>query len=371
VRIGVPRELKDHEDRVALTPAGAEELVRRGHTVLVEAGAGVGSRIADADYRAAGARIEGTAEAVWAGAELVLKVKEPLPQEYALLRPGAVLFTYLHLAADRGLTRELLDREVTAVAYETVQLPDGTLPLLLPMSEIAGRLAPQVGAHALLRPEGGRGVLMGGVGGVAGARVVVIGGGVSGQHATDVAIGMGAEVTLLDTDLQKLRTVYARHGSRVRALASTGMAIREAVLDADLVIGAVLVPGARAPELVDNDVVAQMRPGSVLVDIAVDQGGCFADTRPTTHADPTYRVHGSTFYCVGNMPAAVATTSTYALTNATLRYVLALADQGWSGALRADAALARGLNTHEGRLCNAAVGAAHGLPTVPVEEVLG
>lgn len=370
MRIGVPREVKNHEDRVALTPAGVDELVRRGHSVVVETGAGAGSLISDADYRAAGARI-GTADEAWAETDLVLKVKEPVAEEYARLRPGGVLFTYLHLAADRALTEELVAREVTAIAYETVQLASGTLPLLLPMSEVAGRLAPQVGAQSLLRPEGGRGVLMGGVGGVAGARVVVIGAGVAGQHAADVAIGMGAEVTVLDTDVDKLRSMTWRHGTRVRAMASSTLAIREAVLEADLVIGAVLVPGARAPELVDNDLVARMRPGSVLVDIAVDQGGCFEDTRPTTHDAPTYQVHGSTFYCVGNMPAAVPTTSTYALTNATLRYVLAIADKGWRPALAADPALALGLNTHAGLLTNAPVAAAHGLDAAPLAEVLG
>ncbi|WP_109473980.1 alanine dehydrogenase [Ornithinimicrobium cavernae] len=370
MRIGVPREVKNREYRVALTPIGVHELVAHGHEVVIEQGAGAGSHIPDEDYVAAGARILASADDVWGSAELVLKVKEPVAQEYPLLREGQVLFTFLHLAANGDLTRELVDRGVTAIAYETVQLPSGVLPLLYPMSEVAGCLAPQVGSHALLRANGGRGVLMGGVGGVASARVVIIGAGVAGQNAANIAVGMGAEVTLLDTDVEKLRTAFWRSQNRVRGLASSELTLQETVLEADLVIGAVLVPGAAAPKLVSNDLVARMKPGSVLVDIAIDQGGCFADSRVTTHDDPTFTVHDSIFYCVGNMPGAVPHTSTYALTNATLPYAVALADKGWAQALRDDPTLARGLSTHAGRLTNAAVGRAVGLESVAVESVL-
>ena len=369
--IAVPREVKNHEYRVALTPVGVHELVAHGHQVLVEQSAGAGSQIPDEEYVAAGARIVGAADDVWGEAELVLKVKEPVAEEYHRLRPGLTLFTYLHLAADKALTEELLEREVTSLAYETVQLPSGALPLLYPMSEVAGCLAPQVGAHALMRAQGGRGVLMGGVGGVANAKVVIIGAGVSGQNAANIALGMGADVTLLDTDLDKLRMSFWRYNNRVHGLASSRLAIETQVRQADLVIGAVLIPGAKAPTLVSNSLVAQMKPGSVLVDIAIDQGGCFEDSRPTTHADPTYQVHNSTFYCVANMPGAVPNTSTYALTNATLPYVVSLADQGWERACRADRALALGLSTHAGRLTNAAVGEAVGIAAAGLDEVLG
>jgi alanine dehydrogenase len=286
------------------------------------------------------------------------------------MREGQTLFTYLHLAADKPLTEELLARRVTGIAYETVQLPNGSLPLLYPMSEVAGCLAPQVGAHALLKAQGGRGVLLGGVGGVANAKVVIIGAGVSGQNAANIALGMGADVTLLDTDLDKLRMSFWRYSNQVHGLASSKLAIEQHVKEADMVIGAVLIPGAAAPKLVSNDLVAQMKPGSVLVDIAVDQGGCFEDTRATTHSDPTYQVHQSTFYCVANMPGAVPTTSTYALTNATLPYVVALADKGWRGALAADPSLAKGLNTHDGTLTNKPVGEAVGIDAVDPETVL-
>jgi alanine dehydrogenase len=286
------------------------------------------------------------------------------------MREGQTLFTYLHLAADQPLTEELMKRQVTAIAYETVQLPSGGLPLLYPMSEVAGCLAPQVGAYALMKAQGGRGVLMGGVGGVANAKVVIIGAGVSGQNAANIALGMGADVTLLDTDLDKLRLSFWRYNNRVHGLASSKLAIEQQVREADMVIGAVLIPGAKAPKLVSNDLVAQMKPGSVLVDIAVDQGGCFEDTHATTHADPTYTVHNSVFYCVANMPGAVPNTSTYALTNATLPYVVALADKGWQQALRDDRSLALGLNTHAGRLTNAPVGEAHGIDAVSLDEVL-
>jgi alanine dehydrogenase len=368
--VGIPTEVKDNEHRVAATPIGVHELVARGHTVLVQRGAGVGSSISDEDYAAAGARLVEDADEVWGGATLVLKVKEPVPPEYHRLRDGLTLFTYLHLAANRELTEELLARRVTAIAYETVQLPSGVLPLLYPMSEVAGCLAPQVGAHALLKPEGGRGVLMGGVGGVANAKVVILGAGVAGQNAANIALGMGADVTLLDTDLDKLRMSFWRYDNRVHGLASSRLVIDEQVRGADLVIGAVLVPGAAAPKLVSNALVAAMKPGSVLVDIAVDQGGCFEDTHPTTHSDPTYQVHGSTFYCVANMPGAVPRTSTYGLTNATLPYVVAVADLGWHAAMERDAGLARGLSTHAGRLASAPVGEALGFDVVPSSRLL-
>jgi alanine dehydrogenase len=370
MRVGIPKEVKVHEYRVAITPVGVHELVAHGHEVFVQSGAGVGSSIEDEEYNAAGAKLLESADEVWGNADLVLKVKEPIAEEYHRLREGLVLFTYLHLAADKALTEELLASGTTGIAYETVQLPSGGLPLLYPMSEVAGCLAPQVGAHALMKAQGGRGVLMGGVGGVANAKVVILGAGVSGQNAANIALGMGADVTLLDTDLDKLRMSFWRYNNRVHGLASSRLAIEQQVTEADLVIGAVLIPGAAAPKLVSNELVSRMKPGSVLVDIAVDQGGCFEDTHPTTHADPTFSVHNSTFYCVANMPGAVPNTSTYALTNATLPYLMALAEKGWTQACRDDHSLALGINTHAGLLTNAAVGAATGLPSVPVEEVL-
>ena len=371
MKVGVPKEVKNHEYRVALTPVGVHELTQHGHDVVVEKGAGAGSLIPDEEYVAAGATMIDSADDVWADADMVLKVKEPVAEEYARMREGQTLFTYLHLAADKPLTEELVARKVTAVAYETVQLPSGGLPLLYPMSEVAGCLAPQVGAHSLMKAQGGRGVLMGGVGGVANAKVVIIGAGVSGQNAANIALGMGADVTLLDTDLDKLRMSFWRYNNRVHGLASSKLAIEQQVTEADMVIGAVLIPGAKAPKLVSNDLVSRMKPGSVLVDIAVDQGGCFEDTHPTTHADPTYMVHDSVFYCVANMPGAVPNTSTYALTNATLPYTVALADKGWEKALKDDHSLALGLNTHAGRLTNGPVAEAHGMQSVTLDEVLG
>ena len=368
--IGVPTEVKNHEYRVAITPAGVAEFVRRGHQVLVQAGAGDGSAITDDDYATAGARIVPDADGVWARADLLLKVKEPIAIEYDRLRAGQVLFTYLHLAADAAGTKALLDSGTTAIAYETVQLADGSLPLLAPMSEVAGRLAPQVGAYSLMRNSGGRGVLPGGVPGVSPAKITVIGGGVSGVNAATIALGMGADVTVLDLNIGRLRQIDAQFGGRVKTLVSSGYAIEQSVIEADMVIGAVLVPGAKAPTLVSNDLVKRMKSGSVLVDIAIDQGGCFEDSHATTHQDPVYRVHDSVFYCVANMPGAVPNTSTYALTNATLPYALRLADLGWRAALKQDPALARGLNIHAGRLTNGEVGEALGLPSVEVDSVL-
>src|SRR3954466_16384539 len=370
MKVGIPREVKNHEYRVAITPSGVHELTEHGHEVLVEKDAGVGSQISDDEYVAAGARIIGSADDVWGEAEMVLKVKEPVAEEYHRMREGLTLFTYLHLAADKPLTEELMARKVTGIAYETVQLPSGGLPLLYPMSEVAGCLAPQVGAHALLKAQGGRGVLLGGVGGVANAKVVVIGAGVSGQNAANIALGMGADVTLLDTDLDKLRMSFWRYNNRVHGLASSKLALEQQVREADMVIGAVLIPGAAAPKLVSNTLVSERKPGSVLVDIAVDQGGCCEDTHATTHAEPTYQVHNSTFYCVANMPGAVPHTSTYALTNATLPYVAAVADKGWQKALRDDQSLALGLNTYAGELTNAPVGEATGIDAVDLDEVL-
>ncbi len=370
MKVGVPKEVKNHEYRVAMTPVGVHELTQHGHEVAVEKGAGVGSQIPDEEYVAAGAKILDSADDVWGSVDMVLKVKEPIAEEYPRMREGLTLFTYLHLAADKPLTEELINRKVTAIAYETVQLPSGGLPLLYPMSEVAGCLAPQVGAYSLLKAEGGRGVLMGGVGGVANAKVVIIGAGVSGQNAANIALGMGADVTLLDTDLDKLRMSFWRYNNRVHGLASSQLAIQQQVREADMVIGAVLIPGAKAPKLVTNQLVSEMKPGSVLVDIAVDQGGCFEDTHPTTHADPTYAVHNSIFYCVANMPGAVPNTSTYALTNATMPYAVALANKGWAQACRDDHSLALGLNTHAGKLTNGPVGEAVGIEAAPLEEAL-
>jgi alanine dehydrogenase len=360
MRIGVPAEIKNNEFRVAMTPAGAHALAQRGHEVAIQASAGVGAGYLDAEYLAAGAIIVETAAEAWS-ADLVMKVKEPIASEYGFLREDLTLFTYLHLAADLPLTRALLDSGATAIAYETVQLPDRSLPLLTPMSEVAGRLAPQVGAAELHASRGGRGVLLAGVPGTAPAKVVVIGGGVAGEQAAATALGLGADVTVMDISLPKLRELDARYDHRIHTLASSPYEIARQVKDADLVIGAVLVPGAAAPKVVTDDMVAAMKPGCVLVDIAIDQGGCFEGSHPTTHADPTYRVHDSIFYCVANMPGAVPATSTPALTNATLPYALKIADLGWRQALAADPALALGLNVTSGRLVNEGVARAHGL----------
>ncbi|NUR65133.1 MAG: alanine dehydrogenase [Streptomyces sp.] len=371
VKVGIPREVKNNEFRVAITPSGVHELVRHGHQVVIEQGAGVGSSIPDEEYVAAGAQILGTADEVWATADLLLKVKEPIAEEYHRLRKDQTLFTYLHLAASKECTDALIESGTTAIAYETVELPSRALPLLAPMSEVAGRLAPQVGAYHLMRSVGGRGVLPGGVPGTQPARAVVIGGGVSGWNATQIAVGMGFHVTLLDRDINKLREADKVFGTKVRAIMSNSFELEKAVLDADLVIGAVLIPGAKAPKLVTNELVARMKPGSVLVDIAIDQGGCFEDSHPTTHAEPTFQVHNSVFYCVANMPGAVPNTSTYALTNATLPYIVELANRGWVEALRRDPALAKGLNTHDGKVVYREVAEAHGLEHIELETLLG
>nr|WP_203691376.1 alanine dehydrogenase [Streptomyces sp. SID12488] len=371
VKVGIPREVKNNEFRVAITPAGVHELVRHGHQVVIERNAGVGSSITDDEFVAAGAHILPTADEVWASADLLLKVKEPIAEEYHRLRKDQTLFTYLHLAASKECTDALVGSGTTAIAYETVELPGRALPLLAPMSEVAGRLAPQVGAYHLMRSVGGRGVLPGGVPGTQPARAVVIGGGVSGWNATQIAVGMGFHVTLLDRDINKLREADKVFGTKVRAIMSNSFELEKAVLDADLVIGAVLIPGAKAPKLVTNELVSRMKPGSVLVDIAIDQGGCFEDSRPTTHAEPTFPVHGSVFYCVANMPGAVPNTSTYALTNATLPYIVELADRGWVAALRRDPALAKGLNTHDGKVVYREVAEAHGLEHAELDSLLG
>lgn len=350
MRIGIPTEIKNNENRVAITPAGVHELVRRGHEVFIQAGAGVGSSFSDDSYASQGATILATAEDVWQKGDLLLKVKEPIAAEYPLLRKDQVLFTYLHLAASRPCTAALVKAGGVAIAYETVQLPNRSLPLLQPMSEVAGRLSAQIGAYQLMKNEGGRGVLMGGVPGAAKAKVVVIGGGVAGEHAATMALGMQADVTVIDISLPKLRELDARFGGQVKTRVSTAYEIANELKDADLVIGSVLIPGEKAPKLVTDEMVKTMKPGSVLVDIAIDQGGCFENSKPTTHDEPTFKVHNSTYYCVANMPGAVPATSTVALTNATLPYVVAIAEKGWKAAVAADEALAKGLNVWNGKI---------------------
>jgi alanine dehydrogenase len=367
--VGVPREVKNHEYRVAITPAGVQELTGRGHQVVLERDAGAGAGLPDEVFVAAGARISADADEVWGAAGLVLKVKEPVPQEYNRLRSDQVLFTFLHLAASKECTDALVTAGATAVAYETVRLPDGSLPLLAPMSEVAGRMAPQVGAHFLQRTAGGRGVLLGGVSGVPAGKIAVIGAGVSGMNAATIALGLQAEVMVLDTNLGRLRQVDFTYRGHLQTITSNAYVVERACLWADLVIGAVLVPGAKAPTLVSNDLVSRMRPGSVLVDISIDQGGCFADSRPTTHDDPVFGVHESIFYCVANMPGAVPNTSTRALTNVTLPYALALADRGIAAAVE-DPALAAGVNVAAGHVVQPEVAAAHGLPVVALRDVL-
>lgn len=370
MRVGVPTEIKNNENRVAVTPAGVHEFVRRGHEVLVQAGAGVGSSLSDQDFSDAGATIVPAASDVWGQADLLLKVKEPIEAEYASMRADQVLFTYLHLAASRSCTEAIIAARTTAIAYETVQLPDRSLPLLSPMSEVAGRLSALVGAYHLMRSAGGRGTLLGGVPGTPKASVVVIGGGVAGEHAAANALGMGADVTIVDLSIPRLRDLERRFQGAVRTAVSSHYEIARLVRDADLVVGSVLIPGAQAPKLVTDEMVASMKPGSVLVDIAIDQGGCFEGSRPTTHDEPTYRVHDSIYYCVANMPGAVPETSTRALTNATLPYALALADKGWRRALAEDVSLRRGLNAHDGVVTNSGVAAALGLDDVSVETIL-
>ena len=360
MNIGVPKEIKNNEFRVAITPSGVRELTSKGHTVFIESSAGLGSAITDSDYEAVGAKILSSADEVWAKAELILKVKEPIAAEYSRMRKGQVLFTYLHLAASRECTHALINSGITAIAYETVEV-NGSLPLLAPMSEVAGRMAAQVGAAALQKSAGGRGVLLGGVPGVRPGKVLVIGGGTAGLAAATIAHGMRADVTVVDVNQRRLGEIDQIFSGTVKTLISNIHEIEEQALQADLIIGAVLVHGAKAPRLISNALVKRMKPGSVLVDIAIDQGGCFEDSRPTTHAEPTFKVHGSIFYCVANMPGAVPFTSTYALSNATLKYALALADLGWKEALRRDSSLALGLNVHEGKIYYQAVADAHGL----------
>lgn len=370
MRVGVPSEVKDNEYRVAITPAGVRELVVLGHTVLIQHDAGVGSSITDAEFERAGAKIVPDAESVFSEAEMVLKVKEPIEQEFGLLRDGLILFTYLHLAASEPVTRALIDSGTAGVAYETVEPADRSLPLLAPMSEVAGRMAPHVGANFLEREHGGRGVLLGGVSGVRPARVVVIGAGMAGMNAAWIAQGMEAEVVVLDTNINKLRDIDRIHQGKILTLASNRLAVEESVAEADLVIGAVLVPGARAPKVVTEDMIEQMNPGAVIVDISVDQGGCFETTRMTTHSNPTYEVHDVVHYCVGNMPGAVPHTSTYGLTNATLPYVVALAQKGLEKAVRDDPALAKGVNVLQGSVVYEPVAEAHGLDYVSLDDLI-
>ena len=371
MRVGIPTEIKNNEGRVAITPAGVHELTAHGHEVFVQAGAGVKSGFADSDYERQGAKILATADEVWAHGDLLLKVKEPLAAEYPLMRADQVLFTYLHLAADKECTDALLTAGTTGIAYETVQLADRSLPLLQPMSEVAGRLSAQIGANYLSAPLGGTGVLMGGVPGTAPAKVVVIGGGVAGENAAAIALGMRADVTVIDASIQRLRQLDTAYHGAIKTRASSKLEIAEQLKTADLVIGSVLIPGAKAPKLVTDAMVKHMKPGSVLVDIAIDQGGCFEGSHATTHDNPTFKVHNSTYYCVANMPGAVPATSTAALTNATLPYVVALANKGVAKALADDAALAKGLNTHLGRVMHPAVAEAFGYTLGSMDALVG
>ena len=371
MRIGVPREIKNHEYRVGLIPSSALELVHHGHEVLVQKGAGLGAGLTDEDYIAAGATIIETADEIFASADMIVKVKEPQAEERRKLRPGQILFTYLHLAPDAPQTRDLIDSGAICIAYETVTAANGSLPLLTPMSEVAGRLAPQVGAHALEKAQGGRGVLLGGVPGVLAAEVVILGGGVSGTHAATIAVGMGAQVTVVDRSADALKRLASQFGTSISTVFSIRSAIEELVRRADLLIGTVLVPGATAPKLVSRDMVKTMKPGSVIVDVAIDQGGCVETSHATTHADPTYVVDGVVHYCVANMPGAVARTSTFALNSVTLPFTLALADKGWKQALIQDQYLRDGLNVCEGKLTCEPVAEAHGLPYTSAESVLG
>ncbi len=370
MRIGVPAEIKDHEDRVGLVPGSVRELTLRGHEVSVEAGAGHGIGISDADFEAAGAKIAAGPDAIWANSEMVIKVKEPLAVERKKLRPGQVLFTYLHLAPDLEQTKDLLASGATCIAYETVTSPTGALPLLTPMSEVAGRMAVQVGAHNLENANGGRGMLLGGVPGVAPAEVLILGGGVSGANAALIAIGMGADVTVMDRNIDVLRRLVAQHGTRIKTVFSTQHAIATHIATADLVIGTVLIPGAAAPKLVTRALLQTMKKGAVIVDVAIDQGGCTETSRATTHSNPTYVVDGVIHYCVANMPGGVARTSTFALNNATLPFALALADKGWKKALKDDRYLRDGLNIHAGKVTHPAVAAALGYPLEPAENAL-
>ncbi len=367
--IGVPKEIKDQEYRVAMTPGGVHQAVRHGHRVVVERGAGVGSGFDDAQYEAAGATLVNSPAEAWE-ADVVVKVKEPLPQEYDFLRPGLTLFTFLHLAADERLTRELVARHVTGIAYETVELPDGRLPLLTPMSEVAGRMAVQVGAHYLEKMNGGRGKLLGGVPGVRPADVVIVGAGTVGTNAAQIALGMGAHVIMIDINLDRLRRLDQMFRGRLTTLSSSTFNIAQAVRRADVVIGAVLIKGARAPKLITREMIGEMKPGSVIVDVAVDQGGCVETSRPTTHSHPTFTVDDVIHYCVTNMPGAVPRTSTYALSNATLPYVLKLADMGVEAALRADRALAKGVNTYAGHITYPAIAEAFDMAHTPLEALL-
>jgi alanine dehydrogenase len=369
LRIGVAREVKADEYRVALTPAGARELVQKGHDVLIEAGAGDGSAFPDEDYVRAGAQI-GSVDDVWSQSELLLKVKEPIAPEYPRLREGLVLFTYLHIAADESLTRALIDSGIQAVAYETVETDDRRLPLLAPMSEIAGRIAAQAGAYFLEKPLGGRGLLLGGVPGVAPGRVLVLGGGVVGYNAAIIAIGLGAQVTILDRSIDRMRYLDEILSGRVSTVMSSALQIESSIADADVVIGAVLVPGARAPKLVTRDMLGVMKKGAVIVDVAIDQGGCVETAHPTTHSDPVYSVEGITHYCVANMPGGVPITSTKALTNATLPYVEAIAEHGLASAVARDQSLARGVNVLDGKITYEPVAEAHDLEYSPLEDVL-